>query len=90
MPLSREVYSEGRADWIVEHAPALRRRTGQVLTDNLTAEVANVVRGSSFDPYHQELTREQIINWFNDHIIFSDEDEMIVVFDNDKILWERE
>ena len=89
-PLSRQDYSEGRADWIIEHAPMHFLRTGQLLINNLPREVANVVRGTKFDPFYQELTREQIINWFDDHIIFSEDDQIIVVFDNDKILWERE
>jgi len=78
------------ADWIVSTATVHSQRTGQVMFNQLPAEVAAVVRGSPFDPFYKDFNRREITEWYDNHIIWNDYDEIIVVFSANTILWERE
>lgn len=88
--VNRVEYAHARADWIEDEAYILGQRTGQLLFNNLPHEVANHVRGTEFDPFHKDMSKQEIIDWFNDHVIFSDGDEIIVLFNGTEILWERD
>lgn len=63
-------------------------RTGQALFLVLPDWVGLVVAGTPWDPFHRELTKFQIVNWINDHLIFKD-DEIVAVFNGEDILAER-
>jgi hypothetical protein len=64
-------------------------RYGQALFNVLPPEVGQVVAGTSFDPFHtQWKTHMQVVDWVDNHLIFSDDFKIIAVFNNDQILWE--
>lgn len=85
--VSRE---EFRADWIIKRAPFYSQRTGQYLFNELPHPVAEVVRTTNFDPFYKELSKEEIMKWYDDHVIFDDNDEIILLFSGNNILWEKE
>jgi hypothetical protein len=63
-------------------------RLGQALFNSLPMWAGNVVAGTPWDPFHKDLTRFQMINWINDHLIFLD-GEISAVFSGEDILAER-
>jgi hypothetical protein len=81
---------EALADWVMTAARVHRQRTGQVMFNQLPHDVATAVRGTPFDPFYKDFGRQEIIQWYDDHIIWNDYDEIIVVFSANTILWERE
>jgi hypothetical protein len=62
-------------------------RSGQALFNGLPGPAANAVAGTLFDPFHKMLSRDQVTDWIDNHLIFSDAGEVIGVFDNNKLLW---
>jgi hypothetical protein len=78
------------ADWIVTQARVHNQRTGQVMFNQMPHEVANAVRGTPFDPFYKDFRREEIIQWYDDHIIWDDYNHIAVVFSANTILWEKE
>lgn len=64
-------------------------RTGQYLFNSLPPTTASIVAGSTFDPFHKDLTEDELYEWMDNHLIFSDmSDSIIGVFNNDMILAE--
>jgi hypothetical protein len=82
--------AEAQADWIMAMARFHKMRTGQLLFNNLPAPVANVIRRTEIDPFYKDLTREEVLKWYDDHIIYNEYDEIVVVFSANTILWERD
>jgi hypothetical protein len=78
------------ADYIVHMADYHQQRTGQFLFNNLKHEIAEIVRGSLFDPFYKSLSEHEVVEWLEHHIIYSDDGIMICLFDGDHILWEEE
>lgn len=76
------------AEQISKGARVYTLRTGQYLFNHLPAGVANVVSGTLFDPFQKELSKKQIIDWLDDHLIF-DGKEIVGCFNNNTILWEK-
>lgn len=64
-------------------------RTGQYLFNHLPDQVGNKVAGTLFDPFHKDLSKQEIIEWLDNHLIF-DHNEIIALFDQNTILWESE
>lgn len=75
------------ADHIILGAGLKQQRTGQWMMNNFEPEVYIAVSGRMFDPFNKDLTREQLIEWMQDHLIF-DNGHIVAVFNNDQILWE--
>lgn len=76
---------------IVSWAPQHDLRTGQYLFNSLPNEVARVVSGTLFDPFHTDMKSGDIWNWIDNHLIFSDDgNQIIAVFNNNQILWQAE
>ncbi len=73
---------------VIRGAFLTKQRTGQYLFNCLPNEVANVVAGSLFDPFHKDLSSYEIRAWINEHLVFSDSGAIIGVFNKDDILWE--
>lgn len=65
------------------------QRTGQWMFNHLPGPVQNKVVGTLFDPFHKDLTTDEIFQWLDNHIIF-DGSEIVGLFDNNTILWEAE
>lgn len=63
-------------------------RSGQALFNRLPLEVGRVVSGQQWDPYQRNLSAFELSEWINKHIVF-DGCEIVAVFNNDDILWER-
>lgn len=72
---------------IMQKAHVYDQRTGQYLFNQLPNHIARLVSGTTFDPFHKDFNVEEIYKWINDHLIFND-NEIICLFNNDKILWE--
>jgi hypothetical protein len=81
--------STREAQYIFDNAPMLEQRTGQLLFNSLRQQVAAKVRATNFDPFYRDLSLQEIIDWFENHIIFNDHGIMICVFDGNDILWEE-
>jgi hypothetical protein len=62
-------------------------RNGQWLFNHLPIPVANLVAGTSFDPFHKMMSQEDIFNWLDNHLIFED-NEIIGLFHNERVLWD--
>lgn len=75
-------------DQIVRGAKESGQRTGQYLFNHLEPGPANVIAGSLFDPFHQDLSNREISDWLDNHLIF-DGNKVIAVFKNNQILWEE-
>lgn len=74
---------------IVMHADKFNQRTGQYLFNSFPVEVANVVTGSMFDPFHKDMSQFQIEEWLLNHIVFNENGSIVAVFNENTILWER-
>lgn len=81
--------STREAQYIFDNAPMLEQRTGQLLFNSLRQQVAAKVRGTLFDPFYKKLELHEIIDWFENHIVFNDDGIMICVFNGNEILWEE-
>ena len=64
-------------------------RTGQALFNHLPVSAAQIVSGTLWDPFHRDLTREEIQEWVDHHLIFGDEyyDDIIGLFSGEQLLW---
>ncbi len=87
-----ELSMHGKISMYVEQiasgAKATDQRTGQRLFNLLPQPVAYFTSGTLFDPFHKDLTRKEIWDWLNDHLIFDDNGHIIALFNNNQILWE--
>lgn len=75
---------------LLEHSRNTGQRTGQALFNLLPPGIGHMVAGTSFDPFHRDMTRAEIVMWFNDHFICEDTGEVIAVFHGNNIIWEKE
>jgi hypothetical protein len=80
--------STRQAEYTYNMAPLYGMRTGQLLFSDLRYEVAEIVRGTDLDPFYKDLSLLEIINWFEDHIVFDDQGIICRLFSGDTILWE--
>jgi hypothetical protein len=80
--------STREAQYIVRMAPQLDQRTGQLLFNNLRSEVAEACRGTVYDPFYEDLSLDEIIQWLEDHVIYNDQGIMTCFFIGNTILWE--
>lgn len=68
---------------------ALRR--GQHLYMMLPKEFAREINGTLHDPFYSNMEKGEIIQWFQRHITFREEDgEMAILRDYEKALWGRQ
>lgn len=74
---------------ILIHAPEHNQRTGQYLFNSLPLEIRKYVTEMPWDPFFRDLSQYQIENWLNNHIIFNDTGDIIGLFANNMVLWER-
>lgn len=77
-------------DRIIRYAKENNQRTGQALFNLLPAVIGNLVSGTSFDPFHRDLSRAEMIMWFDNHFICEVTGEVVAVFHGERILWEKE
>lgn len=75
------------ADQIKRGARSIEQRTGQYLFNHLPDGAQLAVRGTLFDPFHKELTHQEIVAWLENHLIFKGQ-EIVGVFNNNDILWD--
>lgn len=80
--------TERFADDIIRGSKANGQRTGQYLFNHLPSVPANAVTATLFDPFHKELSRQELQEWIDNHLIF-DGMCIIGVFNNDQLLWEE-
>ncbi len=80
--------SKREAQYIYDNAPMYDYRTGQLLFNSLKHEIAVVVRGTELDTFYEDLTLEELVEWFENHIIFDNQGRMVRLCDvGGKILW---
>lgn len=72
---------------IMTRAKANIQRTGQYMFNNLPDVIANKVAGTSFDPFHKELSAQELYDWIDGHLVF-DGNEIVGLFHENRILWE--
>lgn len=72
---------------IMRNAKLSEQRTGQYLFNKLPGPVAVVVGGTSFDPFHKDLSAIEISDWIDSHLIF-DNGWIVGVFHGERVLWE--
>lgn len=73
-----------------ERARQTGERTGQALFNILPLDLGEIVAGTSFDPFHRELSFYEMITWLDDHLIIEDSGEIVAVYHGERILWEKE
>lgn len=78
------------AEYIHTMAPVFDNRTGQLLFNVLRHEIADVVRHTDFDPFYEDLTLEEIVEWLEAHILYDNDGNMIRLFDEGGVLWEEQ
>jgi len=71
---------------VMQHAKTVDQRTGQYLFNLLPYEITSFVAGRPFDPFFKDLTKDEVYQWIEDHLIFQGK-EIIGVFDGDRLLW---
>lgn len=76
------------ADQIMRGAREFKQRTGQYLFNHLPPGAGNALSSTLIDPFHKEMTKEEIIGWIDNHLIF-DGQEVIAVFNNNQLMWEK-
>ena len=72
---------------IMTRAKANDQRTGQYMFNNLPSVIANRVAGTSFDPFHKDMTSQELYDWIDNHLVF-DGNEIVGLFHENRILWE--
>ncbi len=75
-------------DFVMRESKKVEQRPGQFLINSLPPGAYQVVTGTLFDPFHKPMERWHVVEWVDNHLIL-DEQEVIGVFNNNKILWER-
>ena len=73
--------------WLEAHE--IHVRTGQHLFNTLPSYIGAKVAGTMFDPFHRDLSKVQMVNWVENHLIFNDDGEIIALFDGNMIMWEK-
>lgn len=82
--------STSEAKYIYYMAPQYEMRTGQHLFNVLRHEIADVVRGTELDTFYEDLSLGEIVDWLENHIIFSNDGRMVRLFSDNRILWEED
>lgn len=82
--------STREAEYIYFMAPQYEMRTGQLLFNVLRHEIADVVRNTKLDTFYKDMELEEIVEWLENHIIFSNDGRMIRLFSEHTILWEED
>lgn len=59
------------------------------MCNQLPVPVFMKVHTTIFDPFHKELTEAEVYDWIMNHLIFDNKGQMIALFNNDTILWEK-
>ena len=72
---------------VLMHAEQHHQRTGQYLFNGLPEEVRVVITGTVWDPFHKNMSQDQVEQWLSDHIIFNDNGGICGVVAGRKILW---
>lgn len=75
--------------YIIRHADEHNQRTGQYLFNSLPVEAAQFITSTLFDPFHRDMSQDEVEAWISDHIIFDDNGRIMALFNNNDILWER-
>jgi len=75
-------------DNIVRGAKLSDQRTGQYLFNRLPSGAASMVAGALFDPFNRDLSPHELDVWLSEHCVFSDQGEIIAIFNNNTFLWE--
>jgi hypothetical protein len=83
-------HSERMAQYAVDTAQIRGQRTGQRIFHSLPAPVAAKVRGTSWDPFNRTWGFDDIVAWFNDHIVFNDKGDIIALYAGNELLWEED
>lgn len=76
------------AEYVFNTAPVYDMRTGEFLFNVLRHDIADVVRDTDMDTFYDDLEYEEIVDWFDNHIIFDNMGNMVRLFDEHGILWE--
>lgn len=77
------------AQFIYDMAPVYEERTGQLLFNNLRHEIAEVIRGTELDPFYKNMELEEIVDWYEKHIVFDNRGRMIRLISDGITLWEE-
>lgn len=75
-------------DHIMRSAQASAQRPGQYLFNTLPFGAGDVVAATLWDPFHTVTTKEELIDWVDNHLIF-DGIKIIGIFNKDQILYSR-
>lgn len=73
---------------IIKGAEFYEQRTGQYLFNHLPNHIGGRVAGTSFDPFHKELSDREIYEWIDNHLVF-DGFEIVGLFHGEVVLWEK-
>jgi hypothetical protein len=74
--------------YIVMHAEEHNQRTGQYLYNSFPNVVCTLVAGKPWDPFHRDMSQDQIETWLNEHVIFNDNGRVVGLFSGNSLLWE--
>lgn len=63
-------------------------RMGQALFNSLPVPIGDRLVGLLEDPYYFNMTKEGVVDWIDNHLIF-DGPDVIAFFIGNEILWEK-
>lgn len=72
---------------VIRDAEKDGQRTGQKLMNILEPGPYSAITRSTFDPFHKDLSLQELIEWVDNHIIW-DGPRIIAVFKDNLICWE--
>lgn len=79
------------SQWVCDSARVYGQPEGTRIFRSLSREAAEAIRTTRFDdPFGQILTEEEVIQWFDDHVVFDDEGYMIAIYAGNECLWRED
>lgn len=78
------------AEYVCYVGPRLEMRTGQFLFNILRHEMAEAIRNTELDPFYDDMTFEEVVDWIDNHIVFDKMGNMIRLYDERGVLWEED
>lgn len=79
------------AQWVCDSARVHGQPEGTRIYRSLPSGAAFAIKATRFDdPFGQILTLEEVIDWFDKHVVFDDKGYTVALYAGNELLWKDE
>lgn len=79
------------AQWVCDSARVHQQAEGTRIFRSLPAGAAEALRTTRFaDPFKRRMTFDEVVQWYDDHIVFDDEGYTVALWAGNEVLWRED